>query len=116
MIVTAWNNGKHYMNGAGYGLKIAIEDRDKYFHRNWVSVSVQIEGTSKKVEVNINKKSFWGKICRELISKEVGLWLRQAKLATWPKGNPPQLILLSLQGSHFRLRRVNRPTAAPDRR
>jgi hypothetical protein len=105
MIVTAWNNGKHYQSGAGYGVKIASEDRDKYFDRKWVSVSVQIENTNKEVDVNINKKSFWGKICRELISKEIGLWLRQTKLAPWPKRNPPQLILLPLEGSYFRLRR-----------
>jgi hypothetical protein len=105
MIVTAWNNGRHYQSGAGYGLKIASEDRDNYFDKNWASVFVLIEGTNEEVEVNINKKSFWAEICRELISKEIGLWLRQTKLAPWPKGNPPQLILLPLQGGHFSLRR-----------
>lgn len=105
MIVTAWNNGRHCQSGAGYGLKIASEDRDKYFDRNWPSVFVQIEGTNEEIEVNIHKKSFWTKICRELVSKEIGLWLRQTKLAPWPKGNLPQLVLLPLEGSHFRLRR-----------
>ena len=105
MIVTAWNNGRHYQSGAGYGLKIALEDRDKYFDRNWGSVFVQIQGINEEVEVNINKQSFWTEACRELISKEIGLWLRQIKLAPWPKGNPPQLVLLPLQGGHFRLRR-----------
>ena len=103
MIVTAWNNGKHYESGAGYGLKIGSEDRDKYFARNWVSVFVQIESTNKEVGVNINKKSFWGKICRELISKEIGVWLKQTKLAPWPKRNPPELILVPAQDNHFRL-------------
>ncbi len=31
MIWVAWNNGKHYSTGTGYGFKISLADRDRYF-------------------------------------------------------------------------------------
>jgi hypothetical protein len=35
MIVSAWNNGAHNRNGAGYGFKVNIPDRDQYFKQDW---------------------------------------------------------------------------------
>jgi hypothetical protein len=34
MIVTAYNNGQHHPSGAGYGLRLSVKDRDKYFKRD----------------------------------------------------------------------------------
>lgn len=33
MIVPAWNNDKYHLSGAGYGLKLEAEDRDRYFRK-----------------------------------------------------------------------------------
>ena len=72
MIVTAWNNGNHYKTGAGYGVKISIVDRTKYFRKSWAYVEIEFAGTEHLIKVNIDKKSFWGNVCRELINKEIG--------------------------------------------
>jgi hypothetical protein len=59
MIVAAWKNGKHHPTGAGYGLKIAIQNRDAHFNQNWITVVVLLPN-GVEVEANINKSSFWG--------------------------------------------------------
>jgi hypothetical protein len=104
MIITAWNNGQHLASSAGYGLKLQARDRDRYFQRSWKSVWLQLEGYSQDVEVNVNKPSFWGPNCRELISKHIGIWLIDNSLAPWPKRKPPKLIMEPIQGNNFSVR------------
>lgn len=94
MKVTAWNSGKHFESGAGYGLKLSIQDRDEFFDKSWSIVLLQLPGRSEPIEVNIAKNSFWNNTCRELISKEIGLWLRSTGLAPWSKGKPPKFELI----------------------
>jgi len=108
MIVTAWNNGQHHLSGAGYGLKLDAADRDRYFHREWQSVTLELESQAKRFDVNIAKPSFWSNACRELISAEIGCWLIQNGLAPWTKGMPPKLILESMGGNRFRLRKAGK--------
>ena len=105
MIVTAWNDGKKYPTGAGYGLKIDAADRDRYFQREWKTVTLVLEGQGAPVEVNVDKPSFWNKTCRELISAEVGRWLIKNGLVPWPKGRPPKLVLEPFgEAGHFLLK------------
>ena len=104
IIVTAWNNGKHHVSGAGYGLKLHAPDRDRYFQRKWETVILELQGFPVPVEVNIDKNSFWGPKCRELISKKIGLWLIENSLAPWPKGKPPKLFILPVNGNRFSVR------------
>lgn len=104
MFVTAWNNGKHHPSGAGYGLKLKAQDRDLYFQGDWKTVWLDLEGYSQKVEFNVDKPSFWGPNCRELISRHIGIWLIENNLAPWPKGKPPKLNLESLDGNKFLLK------------
>jgi hypothetical protein len=101
MIATAWNNGNHYPSGAGYGLKLQVQDRDRYFLRSWKSVWLELEGYSQVVEVNVDKPSFWGPDCRELISKHIGIWLIENNLAPWPKRKPPKLVLNHIAENRF---------------
>lgn len=103
MEVTAWNNGAHRSSGAGYGLKVSGVDRDRYFKKEWETVLLTIPGETQPVEVNIAKESFWGATCRELISKEIGLWLRSEGYAPWPKGHPPKFQLKYLGSTTFRV-------------
>jgi hypothetical protein len=35
MRATAWNNGSHSATGAGYGLRISRQDRDRFFDPQW---------------------------------------------------------------------------------
>jgi len=103
MQVTAWNNGKHHATGAGYGLKIGKDDRDRFFQKSWGSVLITLPGVGKEVELNINKVSFWNDSCRELISKDIGRWLIGRNYAPWPLGQPPSFNLHKKQGNHFEL-------------
>ena len=93
MICSIWNGGTRSQSGSGYGIKIKELDRDRYFPKEWNSVFLTLEGENGEVEVNINKPSFRCGNCRELISKEIGLWLIKNGKADWPKGNPPQVLL-----------------------
>ena len=102
MIVTAWNNGRHYKTGAGYGLKLSVADRDRHIRRNWKTVVVELPN-GQKIEANIDKPSFWSDSCREIISSEFGAWLLQARHAPWPKGRPPKFELTHKSGNVFKL-------------
>jgi hypothetical protein len=88
--VTAWKGGTDKRDG--YGLKISIEDRNCFFKKTWQEVVLTLPN-GKCAIANVNKSSFWNDTCRELISKEIGLWLLGEKLAPWPKGHPPKFIL-----------------------
>ena len=103
MKVTAWNDGKQLESGAWYGLKLSIEDRDRYFKKAWSTVFVELPDNRPIIEVNIAKPSFWNKTCRELISQEIGIWLRSEGLAPWTKGKPPKFELVSKGDRNFRV-------------
>jgi len=102
MIVTAWNNGKHHSTGAGYGFKIAIQDRDAHFDQAWDSVVVTLPN-GIEVEANINKSEFWSNTCRELINQQFGQWLIERGLAPWEEGRPPKFELTHSAGNRFNL-------------
>ena len=89
---TAWNNGQWHAGGAGYGLKVSVADRDRFFRRNWRSVTLRLVANSGVVDVEVNcaKDSFWNGTCRELIAREVGRWFIDLGVAPWPKGRPPR--------------------------
>lgn len=101
MIVTAWKNGKHHKPGVAYGLKISPSDRDRYFRREWGSVVLELEGVPDPISVNTDKPSFWDPVCGELISKEIGQWLRSNCKAPWPKGHPQKFSMEPISGNRF---------------
>ena len=105
MKVTAWNNGQHLASGAGYGLKVAVDDRDRWFDRRWGSIWLRLEDETEAFEVNVGKPSFWSDACHELINKNIGKWLIKNQLAPWPKGQPPRLELEHIKDNHFFLRK-----------
>ncbi len=106
MIVTAWNNGSHHESGAGYGVRVRGLDRDRFVNREWGRLTLQLEGVPSPIAININKPSFWGDQCRELISREIGRWLISQGLAPWPQGRPPKLELIPLTDNCFYLKRI----------
>ena len=105
MVVTAWNNGGHHSDGNGYGLKIKKIDRNTLIQKSWNSIILEMEHESP-ITLNISKKSFWGESCREVISKEIGMWLIKHKLAPWKKGKPPKFNLVPIEKNLFRLERM----------
>ena len=104
MIVTAWNNGLHRKTGAGYGLKIEVSDRDRYFKESWKTVFIHLPN-GRIAEVNTDKPSFWNDSCndscRELIKHEIGKWLIEIGEVPWSPGAPPKFKLCPLQARHF---------------
>lgn len=108
MIWTAWNNGKHHSSGAGYDLKVPVEDRDRHFKRSFGTVFINLQGNGIwiTVEFNINKASFWSQECRELINKKFGKWMIKIGLAPWPSRKPPKFEVEETEERHFTLRRL----------
>ena len=107
MIVTAWNNGAHWPNGAGYGIKVKAHDRDRFFIKEWSTITLELEGSPMPIVVNIKKTSFWGNTCRELIHKGIGQWLLENRLAPWPRGRPRNLTMEYISDNRFSIRRAN---------
>ncbi len=104
MIVTAWNNSEHHSTGAGYGFKLNSKDRDRYFRKDWKNVFLELEGEEEGVVVNVDKPSFWSTTCRELISKEIGIWLIKNGKAPWPKDHPPKMKMEHTDDNRFKVK------------
>jgi hypothetical protein len=98
MRATAWNNGSHHASGAGYGLRISEEDRDRYFNRNWQHVVFDLGGEAEAT-VRLSE-SFW-RSCSELRSAQIGRWFRRNGLAPWPKGDPPAFAIEHVAHNRF---------------
>ena len=103
---TAWNNGARHRTGAGYGLKISSEDRDRYFERDWNTVTLRLVGerTSRVAEANVAKSSFWDGTCRELIAAEIGRWFIENGFDRWTRGTPPRFRMRPLTQREFEVR------------
>jgi hypothetical protein len=107
VIVRAWSNGSPRPSGAGYGLRLSTTDRDRYFHRAWTSVDVELDNDSiARIAVSA---SFW-RTCVELRSAVIGRWLITQELAPWPQGAPPNLELNPLGDHRFRLTTLKKPS------
>lgn len=105
MIVKAWNNGEHKASGAGYGVKLSVDDRDSFFDQKWDKVFVTLPN-GIKVEANVKKASFWNKTCRELINKKFGEWFIEQNLAPWVSGKPPEFKLIPQADNFFVLSEI----------
>jgi hypothetical protein len=99
MKVKTWNNGKHNKSGSGYGVKINRSDRDKYFSREWKSITLCV-GT-QNLEVQLSD-TFWT-TCSEFRSKVIGEYLIENGLETWTKGKPNELKLEVIGDRFFKL-------------
>jgi hypothetical protein len=98
MLATGWNNGSHSATGAGYGLRIAREDRDRYFNEAWGHAVFDLAGEAEAT--TRLSASFW-RSCTELRSAELGRWMRRHGIAPWPKGRPPQFEVRPVGGNRF---------------
>ncbi len=82
---TAWSNGSPHDSGAGYGLKVSQQDRDRFFDQGWSAIVLHLRGQGPATSQL--SASFW-RSCTELRSAAIGRWLMGNGLARWPKGNP----------------------------
>jgi len=65
MEATGWNHGGWHESGAGYGIKIGKDDRNRHFRHEWPDVQIELpSGVTTTVHVS---KSFW-RSCLELRS------------------------------------------------
>ena len=102
-VATAWNNGAYHESGTGYGLKIRIKDRDVFFKKSNKQIRLKLEESNQEILVNTNKPSFWNPVCRELISKDIGKWLRKNRKSSWKKGHPPKIKMKYLGGDKYKV-------------
>lgn len=63
MRAKAWNNGQHPASGAGYGIKLSVEDRDRVFVGEWKTVQLEVPGQG--ITAVMISDSFWRR-CSEL--------------------------------------------------
>ena len=95
-------NIEHYQaTDAGYGIKISLQDRERYFDRTWQTVILHLSGLENPVEVNVAKPSFWNRTCGELIKKEIGNWYLRGHSPRWTRGNPPTVRLKQIAEREF---------------
>jgi hypothetical protein len=80
MKATGWSNGRPLSSGAGYGLRISVSDRNRFFLPDWSHVLLEVDGGGPLVVAL--SASFW-KTCTELRSAEIGRWLLSSD---WPRG------------------------------
>jgi len=102
-IATTWNNGQYHTSGAGYGIKISLENRERFFNRDWKTVIIHLNGFDHPVEVNVAKESFWNRTCGELISRHIGLWLHRNNCARWPRRQPHQVRMTVISQREFKV-------------
>jgi hypothetical protein len=105
MYATAWHNGGPPREPAGYGLKFAKVDRDRYFTADWESIVLELEG-AEPTTVPLSA-AFW-RSCSELRSAAVGEWLLQADAAPWARGSPPGIVVAEVEGNRFSARILKR--------
>ena len=105
MIVTAWKNGLPLESGVGYGLQLDAADCDRFFQRDWETIELEFEGYANVVKVDVANQAFSNSTCRELIHSEIGRWLIDNGLDSWPMWQPPKLSLKFIGGNRFRLMR-----------
>jgi hypothetical protein len=90
----AWNNSKYLQSGGGYGFTISAADRDAHLRREWGTVDLHLPGRAEPAKVNVDKASLWKGNCLHLISREIGTWLIDNDMASWPRRRPPKFRLV----------------------
>ena len=101
MLAQGWHKQHPNDEPGGYGLRLSPGDRDRNFDSSWTSVDVELDG-GPTITVGLNP-SFW-RTCSELRSEEIGQWLLDAKVAPWPMGDPPSVVIRVIEGNRFTAR------------
>lgn len=97
MIVKAWHNGSGV-----YGITIGVPNRNKYFNSTWTEVKVELNGILHTFALT---PGFWND-CPEFRDKgkpHIKKWLQEHKTLDWPKNQKPEMELIQIEASRFRL-------------
>ena len=89
---TAWNNRDWHDTGAGYGLRIVAEDRNRFIERERHTVALRLVGTRTRriAEGNLAKASFWAPKCQKSIKQKIGQWSIENGYRRWTYAAPPR--------------------------
>ena len=102
-ITKTWNNGHRHASGAGYGIKITMQDREQFFNRSWQTVILHLSGNTSPIEVNVDKPSFWNRTCGELIKKDIGSWLLRNNCEVGTPGWPFEVRMIVIGDRGFKV-------------
>lgn len=102
-IAKTWNNGSRHVSGAGYGIKITLQDREQFFDRSWRTAILYLDGYSRPIEANVAKATFWNRTCGELIKKDIGIWLIQNNCAVGTLGWPFEVRMTVIGEREFKV-------------
>jgi len=96
--VSAWNNGKRFPTGRGYGLRLGV-NRQAVRHAA-KQVTLQL-GDGVPFEVRVTD-GFW-RHCPELRHAEIGQWFLSLGLLRWPIGKPHRFTMTPVGQDYFRV-------------
>jgi hypothetical protein len=103
MNVSGWSNSTpNNHTGAGYGIRIPYDDRDRRLQRNRGSVEVVLD-SGEAVDASLSER-FWT-TCPELRSSAIGRWMLNQGVIPRPEGKPPGFGLEPIGDRRFRLAR-----------
>ena len=92
-------NARGWKGTGTYGVAVSKADAAHYFKRAWTHVEIEIDGQVQKYPL---RPSFWT-TCPEFRGGALKAWMVRNKLAPWPYGHPPELVLTPLGGNRFRV-------------
>lgn len=100
IIVKAWSNGNaNEKTGAGYGLRISKNNRDKFFLDD---AEYFLIINKKKIKMNITP-GFYRK-CPEIRDKKIGMFLVNNNLHKWKSRSPHSLNMIKVDDETFELK------------
>lgn len=85
-----------------YGFIVSIDDRNKYFKREWGAIILTLDGEEQPFNVNLDKDSFWTGNCRELIHRNIKKWFLKNNITPWERGKPPRIRLEKIDNNKFK--------------
>lgn len=94
-----WTVSKHNY----FGLKIKIEDRDRYFSHDWKNVQLELPSGEIIQNINLNNKSFWSNTCHELFKSKLNKWLTDNGYTEYPKRHPPKFNVEYIGNQTFKI-------------
>lgn len=84
--------------GVTLGLRFGAENARRYVDPSWTELVVELDGELHNFQL---RGSFW-RHCPEVRGAAITEWLQRHGLAPWPRGEPPRLRMVHLEGNRFR--------------
>ena len=92
MLVSCWKGGT-------YGIRITKDDRNRFFQRQWTTVTVTAGSNTSTHKI---EGTFWT-TCPELRGGAIKDYVLAQGHSSWKTGNPPKLTLTPNHGNSFTL-------------